>query len=483
MPFVFKEFDENSILLVNYAGEHLFIDKKDFSALIEYLLDKSSNIYKTLKSKFFIYSTLEELYSAVELLANQIRTKQQYLLEFTSLHMVEVTPMCNLKCNYCHASTVSADEKEEKLQNNFKKEIIDKIIETIFKSTSHNIKIELQGGEPLVNWEFSKYLIENSYKKGLEYSFKKVEIILCTNLLLIDEEKLNFLKKYNVLVSTSLDGTREMHDAHRVTYSGKGTYDTFIKKLELTREVLGHNSVGALLTVTKTNLYKLPDVVDEYIRLGFDGIFIRALNPYGRATKNEIDLGYDTEDFVEQYKKTLAYIIDLNLKGYLFVDYYASLLMRRILTPFSTGFMDLQTPAGAGISGAMYDFNGNVYPTDEGRMLARIGNDIFKIGNVMTDSYSDIFTNEKLVNITRSSIIQATPGCYNCIYNIYCGSDPIRNYVECGDIVGYRPGSDFCKKNTLIFEHLMRIIKDNNPSIMNVFWSWINKKSIGEIRV
>lgn len=483
LPFLFKEFDDKSLLLVNYAGEHYFVEKKDFSALLERTLNKSSDIYKTLKSKFFIYSTHEELNSAVELLANQIRTKQQYLLEFTSLHMVEVTPLCNLKCHYCQASTVSSDGTEAKLQNSFKKEIVDKIIETIFQSASHSIKVELQGGEPLVNWEFSKYLIENSFKKSLEYPSKSVEIILCTNLVLMDEEKLHFLKKYNVLVSTSLDGTKDMHDAHRVTYSGKGTYDTFINKLELTRTILGHESVGALLTVTKTNLYHIPEIVDEYIKYNFNGIFIRSLNPYGRATVNEEDLGYTTEEFVEEYKKTLAYIIDLNLKGHLFVDYYSSLLIRRILTPFSTGFMDLQTPAGAGISGAMYDFDGNVYPTDEGRMLARMGNDVFKIGNVMKDSYSDIFANQKLMNITNSSITQATTGCYNCVYNIYCGSDPIRNYVECGDIVGFRPSSEFCKKNMLIFEHLMKIVKENNPDVMNVFWSWINRKSIGETRV
>lgn len=483
LPFLFKDFDYESILLINYAGEHFFIDKQNFSSLLERTLDKTSDIYKTLKSKFFIYSTFEELNSAVELLANQIRTKQQYLSEFTSLHMVEVTPLCNLKCHYCQASTTSSDGTESKLKNSFEKEIVDKIIETIFQSASHNIKVELQGGEPLVNWEFSKYLIENSYKKSLEYPSKHVEIILCTNLVLMDEEKLHFLKKYNVLVSTSLDGTKEMHDAHRVTYSGKGTYDTFIDKLELTRNILGKESVGALLTVTKTNLHKIPDIVDEYIRLDFNGIFVRALNPYGRATANETNLSYSTEEFFEEYKKTLAYIIDLNLKGHSFVDYYSSLLIRRILTPFSTGFMDLQTPAGAGISGAMYDFDGNVYPTDEARMLARMGDDIFKIGNVMKDSYNEIFYNPKLVNITKSSITQATTGCNNCVYNVYCGSDPIRNYVESGDIIGYRPSSEFCKKNTLIFEHLMGIIKTNNPDIMNVFWSWINRKSIGETRV
>ena len=469
--------------MVNYSGEHFFIDNQSFCDFYKKELNKNSELFKTLKSKFFVYENSKDLISAVELLSNQIRTKQQYLLDFTSLHMVEVTPLCNLKCHYCQASTLENDGCDVETQNKFDKDIINKIIDTIFKSPSTAIKVELQGGEPLVNWEFSKYLIENTYKKSLEFPEKSVEIILGTNLTLINETKLEFLKKYKVLISTSLDGSKYFHDAHRVTHSGKGTYDIFMEKLSLAREILGHESVNALLTITKTNLYYMPEIIDEYIRLGFNGVFIRALNPYGRAVSNRSSLGYSTEEFVSEYIKALKYIIELNLNGKFLIDYYSSLLMSRILTPFSTGFMDLQSPAGAGISGVMYDFKGNVYPTDEARMLARMGNNVFKLGNVMFDNYSDIFMNTKLIDITRSSITQASASCIDCAYNLYCGSDPIRNYVESGNIAGHRPTSDFCKKNMLIFDYLISIIKENDPDIMNVFWSWINNKSIGEIQL
>jgi radical SAM protein with 4Fe4S-binding SPASM domain len=157
--------------------------------------------------------------------------------------------------------------------------------------------------------------------------------------------------------------------------------------------------------------------------------------------------------------------------------------MSRILTPFSTGFMDLQSPAGAGISGAIYDFEGNVFPTDESRMLARTGNDMFKLGNVNYDSYDDIFLNEKLIDITRESILQANPVCFNCVYHSYCGNDPIRNYVESGNTFGHIPTSDYCRKNKYLINHLMKIIKENDQETMNVFWSWITMKTIGEIRV
>lgn len=471
------------MLLVNFAGEHIFISKNDFNQLISYNLDLGGELFKTMKSKFFIYDNEKELNIIVELIANQIRTKQRYLQDFTSLHMIEVTNYCNLKCDYCHASTVSLDEINLNKDKELKDTILDKIIDIIFQSPSNTIKVELQGGEPLVNWKSCQYIIEKSYKKGLEYKDKHTEIILCTNLILIDEEKLNFLKKYDVQISTSLDGTKELHDKHRTTHNGKASYDKFIENLSLSRKILGHDKIGALLTVTKSNLYNLKDVIDEYIKLGFDGLFIRALNPYGMATKNLNTLGYPVEDFVNEYKKALKYIIDLNQKGYLFVDYYIDLLFKRILTPFSTGFMDLQSPAGAGISGVIYDFNGDVYPTDESRMVARMGDTQFKIGNVLTDSYEDIFLNPKLINITQKSILQTTPSCANCIYNSYCGSDPIRNYVECGDIVGYKPDSEFCKKNMLLMDHVFDILKENDPYVMDVLWSWTTMRNLGEIKI
>jgi len=471
------------MLLINFSGEHIFLSIEEFENLISYRLNNHTQIYKTLQSKLFIYENDDELNLAIELLSTQLRTKQRYLRDFTSLHMVEITNYCNLKCDYCHASTVSVEEMELKNHNNLRKDILDKTIDIIFQSPSQFIKIELQGGEPLVNWNSCKYLIEKAYNKSLEFKDKKTEFVLCTNLTLIDEEKLFFLKNYNVNISTSLDGNEELHDEHRTTHNGKPSYNKFIKKLELTRKILGPNSVGALLTVTKSNLHKIREVIDEYIRLGFEGLFIRPLNPYGMATKNLNELGYPTEDFIEAYKDALQYIIQINLKGKFFIDYYSTLLFKRITTPFSTGFVDLQSPAGAGISGVIYDFNGDVYPTDEARMLARMGNDKFKIGNVLKDSYKSIFLNKKLIEITKKSILQTTPSCSNCIYNAYCGSDPIRNFVESNDIVGYKPDSEFCKKNMLLMDHMFDLLKENNSDTMDVFWSWINMKYLGEIRV
>jgi His-Xaa-Ser system protein HxsD len=172
MPFQFSRFAEQETLLVNMAGEHLFIANTDFERLLNKSLEPDSEVFKTLYSKFFVYQDPKYLESAIELIANQIRTKQRYLLDFTSLHMVEVTSYCNLNCDYCHASSVTLEEKELKKANNLREKIIDGIVEKIFQSPSNNIKIELQGGEPLVNWKSSKYLIERSYEMAKRYPEK-----------------------------------------------------------------------------------------------------------------------------------------------------------------------------------------------------------------------------------------------------------------------------------------------------------------------
>jgi radical SAM protein with 4Fe4S-binding SPASM domain len=226
----------------------------------------------------------------------------------------------------------------------------------------------------------------------------------------------------------------------------------------------------------------LREVVDEYLDLGFNGIFLRALNPYGRAKLGWEKIGYSIENFLEAYKDTVGYIIQLNLAGKTFVEFYTALLLQRILTPFSTGFMDLQSPSGAGISGAIYDYDGEVYPSDEARMLARVGDRKFSMGNVNEDRYEEIFNGSLIHKIVESSCVETLPGCASCVFQMYCGADPIRNYVETGDIVGHRPTSEFCKKNMGIIEYLFEMIRKNDDDVMDVFCSWMAKCSLEEMR-
>lgn len=153
---------------------------------------------------------------------------------------------------------------------------------------------------------------------------------------------------------------------------------------------------------------------------------------------------------------------------------FAALLLKRMLTPFATGFVDLQSPAGVGISGAIYDYDGNVYVSDEARMMARFKNFYFRLGNVNENSYQEMFNGELLHNIIASACTECLPVCAECVFQPYCGADPVRNMSEQGDMVGFRPTNEMCKKTKAIIHYLFELLRKHDPGINRIFWSWLN---------
>ena len=165
--------------------------------------------------------------------------------------------------------------------------------------------------------------------------------------------------------------------------------------------------------------------------------------------------------------------LEPNKRGICFVEGFASLLLKRILTPFATGFVDLQSPSGVGIACAIYDYNGNVYVSDEARMMARFKNYTFKLGNVNQDSYQSMFNGELMHKITSSACTECLPGCSYCPYQQYCGADPVRNTSEQGDMIGVRSSNEMCKRTKSIIHYLIELLEQHDPEINRIFWSWI----------
>jgi uncharacterized protein len=476
LPFNFKYMTNNDTLLVNQAGEYTILNKKNFLLYINKKLPYNSECYKLLKAKHFL--TIEEEKNLVlDMLAIKLRTRKAYLLDFTSLHMIVITLRCNCLCKYCHASSVDLNYKNYDMSWNIAK----KTIEMIFQTPSLDIKIEYQGGEPLLNWEILKQSI--LYAEFInKIAKKKLGFVICTNLMDITKEQIMFCKKHNVEISTSLDGPKYLHDCNRKSRIYSSSYDAFIKNSKKVRDILGKEGCSPLLTITRSNIHRLREVIDEYVKLGYKAVFLRALNPYGNAVINKENLDYSIEDFVEAYKDALSYIIGLNKKGIEFTECFTSLFLSRILTPFSTGFVDLQSPSGAGISGTIYNYDGKIYPADEARMLAKMGDDYFCMGTVDND-YKNIFNGKVLNDIVYNSCVETMPVCSECVYQQYCGADVIRNYLETNDLMGKRLTSGFCKKNKMILDYIFSLLNQNDEQMLDIFWAWVTRRSYKEVNI
>ncbi len=476
LPFNFIRLGQKYVLIINFVGEYIYLSENDFNCLVAHSLNRSSALYLNLKAKHFITESLSD--PAIELLSIKYRTKKRYLLDFTSLHIFVITQRCNQKCIYCQVSSQSSDKKA--LDMNI--ETAKKAVDITFMSPSKSIKIEFQGGEPLLNFNTLKYIVEYAGDQAIEKN-KNLEFVVCTNLTKINDDMLQYFHDKNVLISTSLDGPKNVHDFNRRYRDGSGCYEDFIKGLDKARKYIDQENISALMTTTRYSLNYPKEIVDEYLRNGFRSIFLRPLNPFGYAKQKSDLIAYSATDFIEFYKQILEYIIEINSKGTFLEEAFTSILLTRILTPFSTGFVDLQFPAGTGISGVVYAHDGNVYLSDESRMLGQVGDYSFCMGNLFKNTYEELFYNENIKQIIASSCAEVLPDCAYCAFQIYCGIDPIRNYVTQNDIIGKRYRDESCFINKEIFKYFFNIILNNDRNRLDVFWSWITNRPLSEIKM
>jgi len=472
LPFQFLQFDGEQKILVNQVGEHLLIDNLDFDAFVNRELDRNSDAYLDLKGKHFLFDSSSVV--PFELLSLKYRTKKSFLAGFTKLHIFVVSLRCEHSCHYCQVSRVSPN----RVLYDMSCETASRALALVFRSPANEIKIEFQGGEPLLNFERIVQIVDEAERIAGERS-KKVEFVVTTNLALITDEMLEYFREHNVFISTSLDGPAFIHDANRPR-PGSNSHELTVQNLERARAVLGFDRISALMTTTRLSLGHPRAIIDEYVKQGFQSIFLRGLSPYGFAQKTAKSISYSNAEFLDFYQEALEYILEINAKGTHLVETYAQIILTRILTPFTTGYVDLQSPAGAGIGVAVYNYDGDVYASDESRMLAEMNDTTFKLGNVHTDTYDTIFGGELLRSIAASSVVESMPGCTDCAFQSYCGADPIFNHATQGDMIGHRPTSDFHERNFFIIKHLLGLYHSSH-TVRRIFSAWVQNMHVSEM--
>lgn len=468
LPFRFLP-RKGKVLIVNFVGDYKLLSVEAFSRLLSGGLSESDDVFLDLQGMQIISS--DDVAADIEILSTRYRSKKAFLNDFTMLHMVVTTLRCNQQCRYCHATAKREDVQTRNYD--MTPEIAIKTAEMIMQTPSPCVKVEFQGGDSSLNLPIVKLIVDKVSELN-KFSKKDVEFVICTNLLHVDSVELDFLRSHKFSVSISLDGPKHIHDANRIDCAERGTYDTVVANIAKARDYVGYDHVGALMTAAKTSIGHFPEIVDEYVRRGFDQIVFRALNPYGRCISNWDSIGYPIEDFIASFKEGIDHIINLNKKGIRIMEGYTRLLLSRMLTSYPTGYVDLQSPAGAGISGVVYDYDGRIYACDEGRMLSEMGDEKMFLGDV-NDDYQTVFNGTTLREIIRNSIVETIPMCHDCAYRIWCGADPARHYATQHDFIGHKATSDFCKRHRAIFDFLIEKLEQDDET-RNILFSWIGGK-------
>jgi len=472
LPFRFLRFDQSAYILVNECGEFMFLEPPTFLAFAQHQLSPESTVYPDLKAKQFLVD--EASSPLLDILATKYRTKKSFLTGFTKLHMFVTTLRCDHSCLYCQVSRQS----ENRAAFDMTPDTARKAVELMLRSPAPAITMEFQGGESLLNFPMIQFIVELAEGRNRDLG-KRIEKVIATNLSRVTPEILEYCRDHEISLSTSLDGPEWLHNANRPR-PGNDSHALVIQNVELARNVVGRNNVAALMTTTRRSLPHPREIIDEYVARGFRSIFLRSVSPYGFAVKTKGRTGYLTQEFLEFYREGLAYILALNRRGVEMTEIYAKIVLTKIMTPFPTMFADLQSPSAAGIGAVIYNYDGDVYATDEARMLAEMGDKTFRLGNVHENTYEELFQSETLRALVAASVNESLPGCSDCAYQLYCGADPVFHHATQGDVVGHRPTSEFCQRNMGVINELFRYIRADDRAIMRIFWAWVYDRSVVE---
>lgn len=466
LPFRFERMNEDEVVMTNVVGEFAFLPRPKLAELVAHRLPPTDPNYAALRAKHFIREEGDK--AGVELLALKTRTHYQHLRNFTNLHLFVVTLRCDHSCQYCQVSRQS----EDRAAFDMTRETADKALDLVFRSPNEALKIEFQGGEPLLNFDLVRYVVEQVEARN-KIEGRNLEFVIATTLSLATDEILEYCRDHKIYLSSSLDGPEDLHNKNRPR-PGRDSYTRFVDGLKRARDTLGYDSVSALMTTSPASMTRVKDIIDEYLKHGFNSIFLRHLSPYGFAVKTKSYQAYNAERWLEFYREGMEYILELNKRGIPFTEQYSSILLTKMLTPNNPAFVDLMNPSGAGIAAVVFNYDGDVYASDESRMLHEMGDSSFRIGNVHTSSYEEIFTSEKLLDALEDSFTLSAPMCTDCAFEPWCGADPVFHHAMFGDVLGRKPESEFCKRTTGVVRYLLESMRKDEAT-KEIFMKWVNR--------
>ena len=455
--FNFKE-NNNKYLLTNDVGKYMFLEKNDFNKMIK-KEELKEEVKQELINNGFIYEGDKDLFAIN--LAMKLRRAKGHLFSATVLHIFVVTKNCNFNCLYCQAGNLNQ-------KNNYmmSKETAKAAVDIALESPSKYLSFEFQGGEPLMNFEVIKYIIEYSKEVAAD---KVIEYNLVSNLTLLTDEMIDFFMEHKVSICTSIDGDKTLQNKNRPYLNGD-SYQATTDKIKLLQKK--GIDVSAIQTTTKFSLDKYKEIVDEYINLGFHSIFLRPLTRLGKADNNWQNVGYTAEEFLNFFKKGLDYIIKKNKEGIFFIENHSSIFLKKILVNDTVNYMELRSPCGGAIGQLAYYYDGDIYTCDEGRMLSEMGDISFKLGNVFDDDYSSLMKCDCTKAMCVSSCLECLAYCNSCAYQPYCGTCPVINLAQNDTIFQKSPNEYRCQ----IYKGILDILFDyieKDEEVVEIFKRWI----------
>ena len=340
---------------------------------------------------------------------------------------LHVAHTCNLSCSYCFASQGKYHGDRALMSFETGKQAFDFLIAN--SGTRKNLEVDFFGGEPLMNWDVVKKLVE--YARSVEKQHNKnFRFTLTTNGVLIDDDVIDFANKEMSNVVLSLDGRKEVKDTFRVDHTGRGSYDLIVPKFKRLVEKRGGKDYYMRGTFTHNNVDFTNDIF-HMADLGFKELSMEPVvcppgDPYALTDE-------DLPKLKEQYEILAKEMIRRKKagNGFTFYHYMIDLTNGPCIYKRITG-------CGSGTEYMAVTPWGELYPCHQ-----FVGDPKYSLGNVWTG-----VTRKDVQDEFRTCNAYARKECKDCWAKLYCsGGCAANSYHATGSINGvYEYGCELFKK-------------------------------------
>lgn len=403
----FTMYGTRIVVDVNSGAVHLF-DDVSYDLLDDCKVLGREEILEKHKDKYGEERILEALKEIQDLEREGLLFSEDIYKEYTPLWekkpvvkalCLHIAHDCNLRCKYCFASTGDFGVGRTMMSPEVGKRAIDFLIKE--SAGRRNLEIDFFGGEPLMNFNTVKEVIEYARGKEKEHN-KKFKFTLTTNALLLNEDNKKYINENIQNIVLSIDGRQETNDRMRYRVDGSGCYKDILPQIKDLAESRNQDNYYVRGTFTRENL----DFAADVLHLADQGFKQVSVEPVVAGK----DSGYDIrqEDLpvlFEEYEK-LALEYDKRRKSGEWFNFF------HFMIDLSQGPCVAKRLGGCG---AGHEYlavtpEGDVYPCHQ-----FVGMEEFNMGNV-----SDPDLKRNIQDQFKNCNVYTKEDCKSCWAKFYC---------------------------------------------------------------
>ncbi len=417
MVHQYKNNGYNIVLDVNSGSVHVVDDVVyDVIPVVEDAIGQKAEeetladtVVNSLKDRYSEADLKEALFEVLELKKEGLLYTEDiyenYITDFKKRETVvkalclHIAHDCNLACKYCFAEEGEYHGRRALMSFEVGKKALDFLVKN--SGNRVNLEVDFFGGEPLMNWQVVKDLV--NYGRSLEkQNNKKFRFTLTTNGILLNDEIMEFLNREMSNVVLSIDGRKEINDLMRPYRGGQGSYDTIVPKFKKVAESRNQTNYYVRGTFTRNNLDFAEDVM-HLADLGFQQISVEPV-----VAMPEDDYALRKEDIpkiLEEYDRLAVELLKRRKEGrgvnffHFMIDLKGGPCVAKRLSGCGSGTEYLAvTPWG--------DF----YPCHQ-----FVGKEEFLMGNV-----DEGITRTDIRDEFKTCNVYAKEKCRNCFARFYC---------------------------------------------------------------